>query len=126
MGYSAAVLDRARDPKNSGWLPRDAPDVGTGEAATRGKATIVRIQVRVGRAARRIEEAVFKASGDGVVVACASLVAERLVGGTVDDARELSALTIVAELALPVEQASAATLAVDAARYAVDEWERKQ
>jgi NifU-like protein involved in Fe-S cluster formation len=126
MGYSAAVLARVRDPKYAGWLPRDMPDVGTGEAATKQKDTIVRIQVRVDRAARRIDEAVFKASGSSVAIACASLTAERLRGATVEDAREMNAVTIAAELALPVEQASVAALAVEAAKHAVDEWERKQ
>jgi len=109
-----------------GWLPRDAPDVGTGEAATREKDTIVRIQVRVDRTPRRIDEAVFKASGSDIAIAGGSLTAERLVGTTVEEAREMSALTIVAELALPVEQATVAAVAVAAARHAVDEWERKQ
>lgn len=126
MGHSAAVLARARDPKYAGWLPRDAPDVGTGEAETRGQDTVVRIQVRIDRAARRIEEAVFKARGDVVAVACASLVVEQLLGAPVDEAREMSVLAIVAELGLPVEQASVASLAVEAAKGAVDEWERKQ
>jgi NifU-like protein involved in Fe-S cluster formation len=61
MGYSAAVLERARDPKNTGWLPRDAPDVGTGEVGAAGLETVVRIQVRVNGSTRRIDEAVFKA-----------------------------------------------------------------
>jgi NifU-like protein involved in Fe-S cluster formation len=126
MGHSAAVLERVRDPKYAGWLPRDAADVGTGEAATLEKDTTVRIQVRVDRTARRIDEAVFKASGSSVAIACASLTAERLLGATVEGAREMSVLTIVAELALPVEQASVAALAVEAAKHAVDEWERKQ
>ena len=108
-----------------GWLPRDAADVGTGEAATRENETIVRIQVRVDRTTRRIDEAVFKASGSSVAIACASLTTERLLGATVEDARQMSALPIVAELALPLEQASVAALAVEAAKHAVDEWERK-
>jgi NifU-like protein involved in Fe-S cluster formation len=121
-----SVIERARSPKFEGWLPRDAPDVGTGEAATREKDAVVRIQVRVDRTSRRIGEAVFKASGSSVAIACASITAEQLCGATVDEAREMSALTIVAELALPVEQASVAGLAVEAAKRAVDEWERKQ
>jgi NifU-like protein involved in Fe-S cluster formation len=126
MGHSAAVIDRARNPKYVGWLPRDAPDVGTGEAGTRFMETAVRIQVRIDRATRRVDEAVFKASGSAVAAACASLTAERLGGATIEDARELSALAIVAELALPVEQASVATYAIEAAQNAVDDWERKQ
>jgi NifU-like protein involved in Fe-S cluster formation len=126
MGYSAAVLERVRDPKFAGWLPRDAPDVGTGEAGTAERGTVTRIQVRIDRATGRIGEAVFKVAGAGDAIACASLVAECLSGATLAEARELQPLAIVAELSLPVEQANVASLAVEAARHAIDDWERKQ
>ena len=109
-----------------GWLPRDAPDVGTGEAGTSRRETVIRIQVRIDRLTRRIGEAVFHAFGDPDATASARLMTHLLRGVTVDDAREMSALAIVAELALPLEQASVAALAVEAARGAVDDWERKQ
>ena len=126
MGYSAAVVERARDPKHAGWLPRDAPDVGTGEATAADGQTAVKIQVRVDRSARRIDEAVFKAFGSDDVIASASLMTERLQGASVETVRDVNALAIVAELALPFERARVATLAVEAAKSAVDDWERKQ
>jgi nitrogen fixation NifU-like protein len=125
MKYSAAVLDRVRDPKYVGWLPRDAADVGTGEAGTLERGTVTRIQVRVGTA-RRIDEAVFKVFGCSAAIASASLVTERLRGATVDEARGLESLAIVAELGLPVERASVASLAVEAAKRAIEDWERKR
>ena len=81
--YSPAVLERVRDPKYVGWLPRDAPDVGTGEAGTLERGTVMRIQVRIDRTARRIDEAVFKVFGCSAAIASASLVTERLQGATV-------------------------------------------
>jgi nitrogen fixation protein NifU and related proteins len=125
MKYSAAVLDRVRDPKYAGWLPRDAQDVGTGEAGTLERGTVTRIQVRVGTAGR-IDEAVFKVFGCSAAIASASLVTERLHGALVDDARQLESLAIVAELELPVERANVASLAVEAARRAIEDWERKR
>ena len=125
MKYSAAVLDRVRDPKYVGWLPRDAADVGTGEAGTLERGTVTRIQVRVGTA-HRIDEAVFKVFGCSAAIASASLVTERLRGATVDEARGLESLAIVAELELPVERASVASLAVEAAKRAIEDWERKR
>jgi nitrogen fixation NifU-like protein len=124
--YSAAVLERVRDPKYVGWLPRDAADVGTGEAGTFERGTVVRMQVRIDRTARRIDEAVFKVFGCSAAIASASLMAEWLRGATVDEARETHSLAIVAELSLPLERASVATLAVEAAKAAIDDWERKQ
>ena len=125
MRYSAAVLARVRDPKHVGWMPRDAADVGTGEAGSLDEGTLTRIQVRVDGVAERIEEAVFKAYGCSAAIASASLVTERLQGAALADAAAMDALAIVAELELPVERASVAALAVAAAGQAVADWKRK-
>jgi NifU-like protein involved in Fe-S cluster formation len=126
MSDSAAVLERVRDPKYVGWLPRDAPDVGTGEAGTLERGTMTRVQVRVDGRTRRIVEAVFKVIGGNAAIASASVVAERLQGMTIHEARDLQPLTVVAELELPIERAHAAALAVEAARNAIADWERKR
>ena len=125
MNYSPAVLERVRDPKNVGWLPRDAPDVGTGEAGSLERGSMTRIQIRIDPVARRIDEAVFKVFGCSAAIASASLVTERLLGASVEDARSMDSLAVVAELELPIERASVAALAVEAARTAVEDWERK-
>ncbi len=125
MNYSPAVLERVRDPKNVGWLPRDASDVGTGEAGTLERGSMTRIQVRVDRTTRRIGEAVFKVFGCSAAIASASLVTERLLGATIDDARGMESMAVVAELELPIERASVAALAVEAAKSAIEDWERK-
>jgi nitrogen fixation protein NifU and related proteins len=126
MRYSPAVLERVRDPKHVGWLPRDAQDVGTGEAGTLERGTMTRIQVRIDPATRRVREAVFKVFGCTAAVASASLVTERLLGAGLDEAREVEPLAVAAELELPVERANVASLAVEAAKNAIEDWERKQ
>ena len=126
MNYSVAVLERVRDPKYVGWLPRDAPDVGTGESGAIDRGAMTRIQVRVDAATRRVADAVFKVFGCSAAIASASLVAERLQGATLDEVEALDALVIVAELQLPMERANVASLAVEAARQAIADWERKQ
>jgi nitrogen fixation NifU-like protein len=125
MTYSDAVRARAQDPERAGWLRRDAPDVGTGEAGSIDSGAMTRIQVRIAAASRRIEEAVFKVVGDDAAIASASLVTEWLEGAPVDAARDMEGFAIVAELQLPMERAGLAALAVDAARRAIEDWERK-
>ena len=124
MNYSPAVLARVRDPKHVGWMPRDAADVGTGEAGSLDRGTLTRIQVRIADAGR-IEEAVFKVFGCSAAIASASLVTERLQGATIAAAESMDALAVVAELELPVERAGVAALAVEAARHAIEDWKRK-
>ena len=125
MNYSAAVLERVRNPKFAGALPREAADVGTGEAGSLDEGTMTRIQIRVG-ANGRISDAVFRVFGCSGAIASASLVAEQLQGAPVSVVRDLDAMTITAELQLPMERARVAGLAVRAAQAAIDDWERKR
>jgi NifU-like protein involved in Fe-S cluster formation len=125
MRYSPAVLERVRDPKFAGALPRDERHVGTGEAGTLDAGTMTRIQIRVDPDSFRISDAVFKVFGCSAAIASASLVAERLQGVAVSEARAIEAIAVVAELQLPMERAHVAALAVRAAQAALDDWERK-
>jgi NifU-like protein involved in Fe-S cluster formation len=126
MTDSPAVLERVRDSKHAGWLSRDAEDVGTGEAGSIDNGAMTRIQVRIDPASRRIDEAVFNVSGCRAAIVSASLVAERLQGALADAVRDMEAVTVVAELQLPMERASVAALAVEAARRAIEDWEQKR
>jgi nitrogen fixation NifU-like protein len=125
VNYSSAVLERVRDPKFVGALPRDEVSVGTGEAGSLDEGTMTRIQIRVG-ADGRIADAVFKVFGCSAAIASASLVAERLHGGSVSAELGLDAMTITAELELPIERARVAGLAVRAAQAAIENWKQKQ
>jgi NifU-like protein involved in Fe-S cluster formation len=125
MNYSPAVLARVREPKYVGWMPRDASDVGTGEAGSIERGTMTRIQVRVNAATGRISEAVFKVFGCSAAIASASLVTERLHGSTAEEGKTFDALMVVAELQLPIERAGVAAQAVEAARNAIQDWETK-
>lgn len=117
--YSAAVLDRVRNPRRVGEWPAGQTDVGTGEAGTLDDGTTVRIQVRV--SAGRIVEARFKVFGCSASIASAALVAEWLEGATLDEGRRLTPGRVVDALSLPAERAHVARVAVDAARKALDD-----
>jgi len=117
--YSPAVLDRVRNPVRVGELPEGRADVGTGQAGTLDEGTTARIQVRA--EAGRIVEARFKVFGCSAAIAAAGLVAERLEGATLDEGRRLTPEQVVETLALPIERAHVARVAVDAARRAVDD-----
>lgn len=116
--YSAAVLDRVRNPQRVGALPDEAPEVGAGEAGNLDRGTLARIWVRVDGA--RIVEARFKVFGCSAAIAATALVAERLEGATLEECTGLTADGVVEALALPAERAHVAAIAVDAARRAVE------
>jgi len=116
MAYSAAVLDRVRNPQRVGVLP-DAPDVGTGEAGSMDAGTFARIQVRVEQG--RIVAARFKVFGCSAAIAATGLVAEWLEGASLAEAGLVTPERVVQHLQLPEERVHVAAVAVDAARHAV-------
>ncbi|HYU79165.1 MAG TPA: iron-sulfur cluster assembly scaffold protein [Vicinamibacterales bacterium] len=126
MRYSNAVLDRVRDPKFVGALPKDERNVGTGEAGTLDEGSMARIQIRMDGDGVRIADAVFKVFGCSAAIASASFVAERLQGASLSQARSLEPMVVAAELQLPIERAHVAAMAVRAAHAAIEDWERKQ
>ena len=126
MKYSPAVLERVRDPKYVGWLPRDAPDVGTGEAGTLERGTMTRIQVRVdGGTATHRRRRCSRCSAAARRLRARAWWPNGLRGARLDDVRTMESLAMVAELELPIERAGVAALAVEAARHAIEDWERE-
>ena len=115
--YSAAVLERVRNPQRVGEFPEVGQDVGTGQSGTFDEGTLARIQVRA--EAGRIVEARFKVFGCSAAIAAAGLVAEWLEGATLEEGRRITAARVVEALALPAERAHVAGVAVDAAHRAV-------
>jgi nitrogen fixation NifU-like protein len=121
--YSAAVLERVRNPRRVGEFPEGRADVGTGQSGTLDAGTMARIQVRA--EAGRIVEARFKVFGCSAAIAAAGLVAEWLEGSTLEEGRRLTPERVVEALALPAERAHVARVAVDAARQAVGDMMEK-
>lgn len=116
--YSAAVLERVRNPQRVGTLA-ESPDVGTGEAGSLETGTFARIQVRAFDG--RIVEARFKVFGCTAAIAATGLVTEWLDGATLQRVGELDAAQVVSALELPEERAHVAAVAVEAARRAVSQ-----
>jgi nitrogen fixation NifU-like protein len=117
--YSAAVLERVRDPKRVGVLPEDSAEVGTGQCGTLDAGTMARIQIRFKDG--RITEARFKVFGCSAAIAAACLMTEWLEGATLTESRAITAGQVVEALELPEERVHVAAIAVDAARQALDE-----
>jgi nitrogen fixation NifU-like protein len=122
--YSAAVRERCREPRRAGAWPDGEPGVGTGSAGSLEAGVWTRLQVRVG-ADGRIDDSRFKVFGCSAAIASASFAADALIGATRAEARALAPGDVAAALGLQGDKRAMAALATDAARGAVDDWERK-
>ena len=109
-GFSEAVLDHFRNPRNSGELSNATHRV---EVTNPVCGDVLQLTARVD--CGRICEVRFLCRGCTTAIACASWVTEFLAAKSLEEARSLTAETISAGLdGLPEETKHGATLAVDA------------
>ena len=111
--------------ERAGSWPDDDPRVGTGVVGSLESGAMTRLQVRLDVPGGRVEDARFKVFGCSAAIASASLAADRVVGQGVEAVRALAADTLADALDLPADKRAMAAQAADAARAAIDDWERK-
>ena len=124
--YSQKALERYESDLRVGSLPRDACDVGSSQVRSAQHGDVIRIQIRITEDGGVIEAARFKAFGCGWTIASASLAAEWLEGKTTGEALDIRAHQIATELELPEDKRQCATLATDAIRGAVEDYQAKR
>lgn len=83
--YSEKVLDHFKNPRNAGDLPGATATV---EVSNPVCGDILRLAARVETG--RVVEARFKTQGCVTAIACSSLLAEILVGKTIEEARRIT------------------------------------
>ncbi len=110
--FSEAVLEHFRNPRNSGDLDSATHRV---EVANPVCGDVLQLVARVEDG--QIREARFLCRGCTTAIACASWLAERISGISLEEARGIGADTIAAGLGgLPEETRHGAILAADAVK----------
>ncbi|OGQ10865.1 MAG: iron-sulfur cluster assembly scaffold protein [Deltaproteobacteria bacterium RBG_19FT_COMBO_46_12] len=120
--YPKFLMEHFQNPKNVGEVSN--PDgVGTVGNASCGDIMQMFIKVDGGK----ITEAKFKTFGCGAAIATSSILTERIIGATPDDAMKISEETSKEILAqLPKEKVPCFTLATDALKLAIEEFQCKR
>jgi NifU-like protein involved in Fe-S cluster formation len=110
LELSAAARAHFDHPRQVGGLDADAADVATVRVGEPVSGAILQLHLRVD-AAGSITAARFKAYGCGWLIACGSLLAERLQGRTLEQAARLRHRELVETLEVPPEKLYCAVLA---------------
>jgi nitrogen fixation NifU-like protein len=84
---------------------------------------VMKLQIKVEKGI--IVDARFKTYGCGSAIASSSLVTEWVKGKTLDQAREITNITIAEELALPPVKIHCSILAEDAIKAAINDYNNK-
>jgi nitrogen fixation NifU-like protein len=120
--YPKFLMEHFQNPRNVGEIS-DPDGVGTVGNASCGDIMQMFIKVDGGK----ITEAKFKTFGCGAAIATSSILTERIIGVTPDEAMKISEETSQEVLAqLPKEKVPCFTLATDALKLAIEEFQCKR
>ena len=125
MSYGEKVLDHYENPRNVGSLDKSDPQVGTGMVGAPACGDVMKLQIKVNDKGV-IEDAKFKTYGCGSAIASSSLLTEKVIGKTVDEAQQIKNTEIVEELSLPPVKIHCSVLAEDAIKAALKDYDSKQ
>ncbi|MBY0264069.1 MAG: Fe-S cluster assembly scaffold IscU [Holosporales bacterium] len=125
MAYGTKVIDHYENPRNVGKLDASLKNVGTGLVGAPACGDVMKLQIEVNDAGV-IEKAVFKTFGCGSAIASSSLVTEWIRGKKIDEAQEIKNQDIAKHLALPPVKLHCSTLAEEAIKAAVEDYQKKQ
>lgn len=119
LEYSEIVLAHFRAPRNTGSFPEGTPDVAVGAAGSRKQGREIRLEVKLTDQGR-VEAMRYRVYGCPATIALCSVLSERVVGRTPEEATELGGLGLAEELELPAPKRDAALLLEDALKAALN------
>jgi len=120
--YPRFLMEHFQNPRNVGEIS-DPDGVGTVGNASCGDI----MQLFIKTEDDKIVEAKFKTFGCGAAIATSSILTERIIGATLDEALKISEETSKEVLSqLPKEKIPCFTLAIDALKLAIEEYRCKQ
>lgn len=124
MEYSDKVMEHFTNPRNVGALDENDPNVGTGTYGSPACGDVMKLQIRV-NGDRRIVDAKFKTFGCGSAIASSSLLTEKVIGKTLEEALTVSNKEIARELELPPIKEHCSIMAEEALKAAVENLKQK-
>lgn len=121
--YSETVSDHFNNPRNVGNFQNDEKGVGTGIVGAPACGDVMKLQIKVKN--HKIIDAKFKTFGCGSAVASSSLATEKIIGKSINEAKEIKNTDIADELSLPPIKMHCSILAEEAIKSAIKDYNEK-
>lgn len=118
MEYTDIVLAHFRAPRNAGSFPAGTANVSRGSAGEQRRGRDIRLEVKLTEEGR-VEAMRYRVYGCPATIALCSVLSERVVGRTREEAAGMAGLGLAEELGLPAPKRDAALLLEDALRAAL-------
>jgi nitrogen fixation NifU-like protein len=125
MAYSNAVIEHYDNPKNVGKFDPKEENVGTGLVGAPACGDVMQLQIKVNPDTGVIEDAKFKTFGCQSAIAASSLATTKLIGKTLEEAKEVKNSDLAEELSLPPVKIHCSLLAEDAIGKAIKDFQTK-
>lgn len=125
MHYSDKVMDHFNNPRNVGSLDENDPDVGVGTFGSPECGDVMKLYIRLGEN-RCIIDVKFKTFGCGSAIASGSLLTEKIMGKTIDEAMAVTNGEIARELELPPVKVHCSVMAQEALKAALADVRQKR
>lgn len=121
--YSETVSDHFQNPRNVGSFKKDEKGVGTGIVGAPACGDVMKLQIKVKD--HKIIDAKFKTFGCGSALASSSLATEKIIGKSINEAKEIKNTDIANELSLPPIKMHCSILAEEAIKSAIKDYNEK-
>jgi Fe-S cluster assembly scaffold IscU len=122
--YHKNVIKHFEKPRNVGSLNDKDIDVGTGLVGAPACGDVMKLQIRV-NSEGVITESKFKTFGCGSAIASSSLVTEKILNKTIEEALKITNKEISDELNLPPVKLHCSMLAQDSIYEAIKNYKSK-
>ncbi|MCP4708262.1 MAG: Fe-S cluster assembly scaffold IscU [Planctomycetes bacterium] len=119
------MLDHFTDPRNVGVLDPNDPEVVIGDGGSMECGDFTRLFLRIG-SNQQITDAKFQTYGCGSAIASSSLLTEKIIGKTIEQALQVTNEEIARELLLPPHKAHCSVLAEDTLKATVENYRQKK
>ncbi|GMO62625.1 MAG: Fe-S cluster assembly scaffold IscU [Rickettsiales bacterium] len=121
---SKLALDHVQNPRNVGKLDEKDKNVGAGLVGSAVCGDMLQFWLRIEN--NIVKEAKFKTFGCGGAISSSSLMTEKIIGKSIEDALKISNKELVTELELPPLKFHCSVMAEEAIAKAIENYKNKQ
>ncbi len=121
--FSEKMMDHCQNPRNVGSLDENDKNVGTGLVGSPVCGDMLQFWLRIED--NVVKDAKFKTFGCGGAISSSSLMTEKIIGKTIEDALKITNKELVEELELPKLKVHCSVMTEEAIAKAIENYREK-
>jgi len=123
MAYDKKIIDHFENPRNVGEMDENAANTGVSIVGAPSCGDVLQFAIKVEDG--KIVDSKFKAFGCGSAIASSSLLTQKVIGKTLEEASKIGNADLAKELSLPPIKLHCSVLAHEAIEEAIKNYKNK-